>query len=496
MENKIIVKETFQHAVCIGETGSGKTSSFIMPNLYERIKNNHGILFYDYKGIEHLKVKKIANDFNKLNDVIEIGKPWGKKINIIQNLTTNEINILFKTIHKNKDSFNINASINLCINVINILRRFKQMDNFLKNMFPKTYDRKSFNYTFMNENTLNITKKTEESVFYFPLEKDISLNTLYSVINSTYNFKIFTRASENMYVKLISLGKSNKINDEMFDYILELIKNYASTLKEYQTNDNTELIKNIILTAENSLSRIATNEMFNTNEIDIFDNLNNNKIIIINSESIDDDILSIINNSIFNELTNRVRIKNINNVSIFIDEVQRVLNVHTKEIPIDIFRECKVELLMSFQNQNQIIEKIQLNAWESILSNIITLVSFKTRNKLDSQTLNYDLNSLNKFEYVYNAEKYNTEPMFFNEKELEFIENKYQKINQIENKYGIIISDDNILIHNQRLYEIFNKCLVYNIKTKKVKEEILLEINKNKKLNQDDDGFVIKDKID
>lgn len=49
--------------------------------------------------------------------------------------------------------------------------------------------------------------------------------------------------------------------------------------------------------------------MFNTNEINIFENLNNNKIIIINSESIDDDVLSIINNSIFNELTNRVRMK-------------------------------------------------------------------------------------------------------------------------------------------------------------------------------------------
>lgn len=36
---------------------------------------------------------------------------------------------------------------------------------------------------------------------------------------------------------------------------------------------------------------------------------------------------------------------------------KRVLNVYTKEIPIDIFRESKVELLMSFQNQNQIIEK-------------------------------------------------------------------------------------------------------------------------------------------
>ena len=38
--------------------------------------------------------------------------------------------------------------------------------------------------------------------------------------------------------------------------------------------------------------------MFNENEFNIFDNLNKGKIIIINSESIDNDVLSIINNSI------------------------------------------------------------------------------------------------------------------------------------------------------------------------------------------------------
>lgn len=498
MENKIIVKENFQHAVCIGETGGGKTSCFIIPNLYERIKNNHGILFYDYKGIEHLKVKKIAKDFNKLNDVIEIGKPWGKKINIIQSLTTNEINILFKSIHKNKNDFNTNASINLCINVINLLRSFKLMDEFFLNKYKKSYDRNNiFSYTFMNENTLNITKKSEESIYLFPIDKDISLNTLYNVINSSFNFKIFARASENMYVKLINISKSNKINDEKFKHIMKMIKNYASTLKEYQINDSTELIKNIILTSENRLSRIATNDMFNTNEINIFENLNNNKIIIINSESIDDDVLSIINNSIFNELTNRVRMKNINNITIFIDEVQRVLNIYTKEIPIDIFRESKVELLMSFQNQNQIIEKINLNAWESILSNVITLISFKTRNKLDSETLNYDLYNLNKFEYIYEKEKYLATPMFFNNDELEKIENEYLNYLNINEKYDVNISNDKILIHNQKLYEIFYNCLLFDINTKQINEFELLEKNNIKEVSdKNNNSFELKEKID
>lgn len=493
----VIVKEKFQHAVCIGETGSGKTSGFIMPNLYERIKNNHGILFYDYKGIEHLKVKSIAKEFGKLEDVIEIGKPWGKKINIIQNLTINEINILFKSIHKNKNDFNTNASINLCINVINLLRAFRQMNLFFENKYKKSYDSNIFSFTYMNENTLNITKKSEESVYYFPIKKDISLNTLYKIINSTFNFKIFARASENMYVKLINLSIKNNINGEDFDYLMSKIKNYASTLKEYQNNEQTELIKNIILTSENVLSRIATNKMFNENEFNIFDNLNKSKIIIINSESIDNDVLSIINNSIFNELTNRVRMKNINKITIFIDEVQRVLNVYTKEIPIDIFRESKVELIMSFQNQNQIIEKISLNAWESILSNIITIMSFHTKNKLDSKTFKYDLSKLKTFEVFYDNKTFFVEPKFFNQQELEMVELEYQNIIDIKERYYVSLEENDILIHDQKYYEIYNSCIRYNIKKESSKIIEILERNKNKKeiLNKEM-KFEIKKKED
>ena len=488
----VIVKENFQHAVCIGETGSGKTSGFIMPNLYERMKNNHGILFYDYKGIEHLKVKSIAKELGKLSDVIEIGKPWGKKINIIQNLTTNEINILFKSIHKNKVDFNTNASINLCINVINLLRRFKQMDNFFRNKYKKNYDSKVFSFSYMNENTLNITKKSEERVYYFPIEKDISLNSLYNIINSTFNFKIFARASENMYIKLLNLAIKNNINEESFDFLMKKIKIFASTLKEYQSNDRTELIKNVILTSENVLSRIATNEMFNENQFNVFENLNNNKIIIINSESIDDEVLSIINNSIFNELTNRVRMKNINNISIFIDEVQRVLNVYTKEIPIDVFRESKVELIMSFQNQNQIIEKISRNAWESILSNIITVMSFHTKNKLDSDFFNYNLSSLKTFEVFYNEKKFLVEPKFFVQKEMENIELEYQQLNNFNDKYYIEINNNEILIHDQKLYEIYNSCISYNIFTEKMTTIEILEKNKNKNLKEEEEEITFE----
>lgn len=71
-----LVDVKFTHSLCIGQTGSGKTTSFIYPNLLERMKLNHGILIFDIKGNEHLAVKSLAKEAGRLDDVLEIGKPW------------------------------------------------------------------------------------------------------------------------------------------------------------------------------------------------------------------------------------------------------------------------------------------------------------------------------------------------------------------------------------------------------------------------------------
>ena len=81
---ELIIPKEYTHSCAIGQTGCGKTTSYIYPNLNERISNNNGILVMDYKGKEHNAVKVLANRHNRLNDVLEIGKPWGESINIIK----------------------------------------------------------------------------------------------------------------------------------------------------------------------------------------------------------------------------------------------------------------------------------------------------------------------------------------------------------------------------------------------------------------------------
>ena len=80
---ELIVPKLYTHSCAVGQTGCGKTTSYIYPNLNERISLNDGILVMDYKGKEHNAVKLFAKRHNRLNDVLEIGKPWGESINII-----------------------------------------------------------------------------------------------------------------------------------------------------------------------------------------------------------------------------------------------------------------------------------------------------------------------------------------------------------------------------------------------------------------------------
>ena len=60
-EKELIVPKLYTHSCAVGQTGCGKTTSYIYPNLNERISLNDGILVMDYKGKEHNAVKVFAN---------------------------------------------------------------------------------------------------------------------------------------------------------------------------------------------------------------------------------------------------------------------------------------------------------------------------------------------------------------------------------------------------------------------------------------------------
>ena len=57
-----ILPDDFRHSLCFGETGSGKTSSFMLPNIKDRLQKGHGIFAIDFKGNLNLQIKALAKE--------------------------------------------------------------------------------------------------------------------------------------------------------------------------------------------------------------------------------------------------------------------------------------------------------------------------------------------------------------------------------------------------------------------------------------------------
>ena len=127
---ELIVPKLYTHSCAVGQTGCGKTTSYIYPNLNERISLNDGILVMDYKGKEHNAVKLFAKRHNRLNDVLEIGKPWGESINIIKymseaNLEDFIVGIL--GLNDGKNDYWSSSGTNLGIACLNIIGKLEDL---------------------------------------------------------------------------------------------------------------------------------------------------------------------------------------------------------------------------------------------------------------------------------------------------------------------------------------------------------------------------------
>ena len=122
-KKNIIFPKDFTNGIVFGRTGSGKTSCAILPNIEDRIESDYGLLIYDFKGNLHLQTKYLAQKYNKLSDVIEIGKPWGKNINLCDYLSLNQIPLIVKSENLKTDYWDT-ASRNLLENIYTVYKNF------------------------------------------------------------------------------------------------------------------------------------------------------------------------------------------------------------------------------------------------------------------------------------------------------------------------------------------------------------------------------------
>jgi len=281
---------------------------------------------------------------------------------------------------------------------------------------------------------------------------------------------------KEIYFKIINLEDTVKTAKEA----LQTFLNEEKALNESTTLDS------IITSMNTPLSNIAAMEFFNKDSMDIVKELNEGKIVVVNTNSIPENILAALNSSIFMQLTKRAQLDE-NPISIFIDEAQKVVSPNF-ELPVDVLRECKVELFLAFQNEELMITKLESEIKHySFLKNLSK--TFRFKNSKDTIT---QLESLEKFQFI-EADKVNkihkVEFPFFIKKEEAFeAELEYQSNTGIKEDYFIskninedyIYTYDDALVNDgQIIIKTKDEEFIVNFYTKELEEKALERMRKD-----------------
>jgi len=381
------VEPDFMHGLCEGATGSGKTASFILPVMDDRLKRGHGVLIYTYKGHEHKKIKYLANRCARLNDVIEVGKPFGSYINILELFTKETLqNLFLNLLGSTKDNYWELSASRLGINILEILRSIYKIKKLYLEEFDKDFD--------LFDIELKDKKDEDSTIYSYPFEEP-TFKTLAKITKSPAQLKRFFKASSQLVkdieeqLESIDFKKNEKFIKKALLALYKLMEN-VENYKDYSiSEDSSDASGNngVLQVLNNAVFDLASKEFINSPQIDLIEKLNSGAIVIIDIESIDKKIHSILLTTILSKLSLRVRNDVIDPVSIFVDEANRILD-DKSDIYSDTLRESKTELILAIQNEEQMIEKFGETRWRSIYRN------FKHRYKIDeNHNVTYNGNS-------------------------------------------------------------------------------------------------------
>ena len=480
--SSIIVPETFTHSIAFGETGCGKTSSFIYPNLMKRLELGHGILVYDYKGKEHLSVKVLAEKAGRLSDIVEIGKPWGESINLIEKMDEDELDKFFDNIlkHSDENKYWQNSAKSLGQSLLKVL---KAIDNFASALAVIEGTRRdyleiddifsSFQYP---------TKRNLNSLIFVCTTFDVlgkfigGLKGLPGLVDTlveeslveNYNKGKDLVSLKPQYLKLVSAKKK----------LVEVIEESKDSLKSFGEDSNENLTQNIMGSLTSPLLSLSQNHHFNDADFDISQALNEGKVVIVNVESLSNAVVETLNNSVLYELSKRTKSVNIHPVSIFIDEVQRVISKNT-DLPIDVFREAKVDMFLATQNSSLLKDKLKEDKFNSLMGNLTHKYYFKSSHDEELDT-EIDLHTLETFEYIQSEDMYDevtkSRALFIKDEVKLKVEFIYQKSMDILAEYLYKFRAKKVVLeYDSRLYKD-NKIIAIDMQTRR--ESIHESLNK------------------
>lgn len=457
-EKFIKLATDYTHAMILGVTGSGKTSSAILPILEDRISKNHGILIFDYKGEEHKKVKYLAKKYNRLKDVVMLNIPWGRTLNIIDECNTKIFLSLIedKYLSSKGNDFWSKYAIGYVNSVLDILI---SREKLIKTLVGQgMLDFKPCEIT-MKQVTNYLSSEDDYRNFCLEIKR-------FRDIMDKYDFKSYVKRFRNRE-KIINFLVNIKYPLESFlnNSKLFLEQNKTFLNDSFLQSDEKTMFKRNLPGIISVLNKYANNEYLNKlDEKTLFDMLNDGNIVVLNTENLDDTILSVLLSGVLENSTKRKVFGKLNPISLFIDEAQKVLSPDT-ELYADVLREAKVEITLSFQNEHLLIEKIGDVKYTALKQNLVYKFIFKS----EIQDYCQEAKDFDTFECFDGKDIFKAKPIFINDDELNLAEYEYQKLNEvIKNFAANIHSSNKYLIYNQSLFEKDNKFAVFDLKQKNI----------------------------
>lgn len=454
-----LVPINFTNALCYGVTGSGKTSGFILPNIEHRIKANHALLVYDFKGNLHTAVKFIATKHNKLEDIIEVGKLYGSNINILKNININSLSKIHKLIQgEHKDSYWSTASFALFSDLYFLLIYLLELYEVILNTYEIKKDKSILTIDMFLSHIIELD-------IY-----EVSIQTLFKYLKDSETLTSFLTSMKNTIDNyLISILNDNEelfIDCEKVYVVYDSFKQRLNNLEGYSNlknhSDETGRYA-VISTLSSTLSSISSLDFLNKDSLDIIKALNSSKIVIINVANLSDNVIAALNVSIYENLTRRVSYSDTTPITIVADEAHRILNQeYTPDT--DLCRENMFEYLFTTQSQMQLESALGSFKMELMKRNIVSTYSFRTTDESLIQTTD-----LKEFEYIdfSNNKRCKAKPIFISEDDLNRVEMQYQRDIDVYEPITLKRKENTLLVHNPSLY-LEKKLYVKDIKTNKL----------------------------
>ena len=327
---RLSAKESFNHLALFSRTGGGKTTSYVLPNIYKLAKQNCSMVITDLSG----------EIYNKTSAYLH---SQGFKIYVLDPSNLDE-SIRYNPLEYAKDSMSVDTISEILIS------------------------------------SAGLKGSNADSRIWSDGAKNV-ISVLIKALNETNDKRYMNLA--NVRYLLNSFGKTTRVKNEdgeieIVPVIEEFFKRYADdkTFNEYTglINGNPKTIQGFIATASTALSPIGINDNLEkltySNSIDFKKLREEKSVVFIKIEQQHQEqysfLLNLFYTQLFNEMMNKLPSEKDLHLYCLLDEFGN-MNIPRFSSVITTIRKYNVSISIILQNINQLINQYSQNEAKTIL---------------------------------------------------------------------------------------------------------------------------------